>query len=59
MTNPTLFQKIISAYPELEGQYKLFTGNPILLMDDGKGAFIKVWEYEKPLTEELLAYYRP
>jgi len=57
----SLFEKIIAAFPELEGQYPLFTGNPILLQNDadGTGAYIKVWEYEKPLTEELLAYYRP
>ena len=59
MPNQTLLQKIIAAYPELEGQYHLFTGNPILLMDEGAGAFIKIWQYEKPLTEELLAYYHP
>jgi hypothetical protein len=57
----TLLEKIWATYPELVDQYPLFTGYPILLEDekDDKGAFIKVWEYDKPLTPELEAYYRP
>jgi hypothetical protein len=57
----TLLQKIMQAFPELEGQYNLFTGNPILLQNDGddKGDYIKIWNYEKPLTKELKEFYRP
>jgi len=57
----SLLEKIFATYPELVGQYPLFTGYPILLenLADGTGDFIKVWEYDKPLTPELQAYYRP
>jgi len=57
----SLLQQILAAFPELEGQYQLFTGNPILLQDDqdGQGAYIKIWNYDKPLTKELKVYYRP
>jgi len=57
----TLLEQIFATYPELDGQYPLFTGNPILLQDDqdGQGAYIKVWEYAKPLTPELEEFYRP
>jgi len=57
----SLLEKIYAAFPELEGEYRLFTGDPILLQDDedGTGAYIKVWKYEKPLTPELEEYYRP
>ena len=56
----TLFEQIIAAYPELNGQYGIF-GSIISLRDDkdGKGAYIAIWDYEKPLTKELQAYYRP
>tara|TARA_R110000822_G_scaffold191387_1_gene330079 strand:- start:61 stop:237 length:177 start_codon:yes stop_codon:yes gene_type:complete len=57
----SLLEKIYATYPELVDQYPLFTGYPILLenLADGTGDFIKVWEYEKPLTPELQEYYRP
>lgn len=57
----SLLQQIWAVFPELEGEYQLFTGNPILLQNDadGTGDYIKIWEYEKPLTKELKAYYRP
>lgn len=57
----SLLEKIWATYPELDKQYQLFTGYPILLenLADGTGDFIKVWEYDKPLTPELQAYYRP
>lgn len=51
----SLLEKIIAAYPELDGAYRLFTGDPILLQDDndGQGAYIAVWKYEKPIPEGL------
>ena len=56
----TLLEKIWVAYPEIDKDYTLFPDTITLRDDaDGKGAYIKVWEYDKPLTEELLAYYRP
>lgn len=56
----TLLEQIIATYPELEGQYGIF-GSLISLRDnqDGEGAYIAIWEYEKPLTKELKTFYRP
>lgn len=53
----TLYEKIIAAFPELEGT-KLFANGTIILQDDsdGKGAFIKEWNYSKPIPVALKAY---
>ena len=56
----TLLEKIIAAFPELQGQYHLFTGNPILLQNDADdtGDYIAKWEYSKPIPESLQQYVR-
>jgi hypothetical protein len=44
-----LNEKIIQIYPELEGKGNPFNP-PVLyvLQNDGDGAYIKEWNYEKP-----------
>ena len=45
--------EIIKAYPELEGKNFLFEGIVIQDDSDGKGAWIREWNYSKPLPEGL------
>jgi hypothetical protein len=49
----TLFEQIIEAYPELTD--KEFIDGTIHLQDDsdGVGAYIKSWNYSKPIPEGL------
>ena len=55
----TLYEKIIEAFPELEGT-KLLADGTITLQDDsdGKGAYIREWNYSKPIPASLKAYDR-
>jgi hypothetical protein len=49
-----LWEKIIEAYPEIEPTDS-FRALGIYLQDDsdGVGAYIKKWEYSKPIPEGL------
>jgi len=55
----TLYEQVIAAFPELEGT-DTFAKGVILLQDDsdGSGAYIKEWNYSKPITKELKSYLR-
>ncbi len=50
----TLHETILEAYPELEGT-PAFRDGTIFLQDDsdGEGAYIREWNYSKPLPEGL------
>ena len=49
----TMYETIVTTYPELEGA-DLF-GVGIMLQDDsdGKGAYIVEWNYSKPIPDGL------
>ena len=50
----TLNETIIIAYPELDKSDLLANGTIILKDDlDGLGAYIKKWDYDKPIPEGL------
>jgi hypothetical protein len=51
----TLHQQIIDALPELAENPKIFATGIIVLQDDadGLGAYIREWNYEKPLPKGL------
>lgn len=51
----TLYEQILAAYPELADSKELFIDGTILLQDDsdGKGAYIRQWNYEKPIPQGL------
>ena len=51
----TLYEQIIAALPELADNPKIFADGIILLQDDsdGLGAYIREWNYEKPLPKGL------
>ena len=52
----SLLEKIIEIYPELaENDYKAFEGKVIRLQDDsdGQGAYIALWNYEKPIPDGM------
>lgn len=51
----TLYETIITAYPELTDNDFVTTTGCINLRDDsdGKGAYIEKWEYSKPLPEGM------
>jgi hypothetical protein len=57
----SLYDEVIEALPELADKTEefLILGS-IRLQDnsDGTGAFIKKWEYSKPLPESLKSYLR-
>jgi len=55
----SLYNKIIRIYPELTDQ-TIWDNRKIVLMDDGYGPYIKVWDVplEQP-SEELLAITEP
>ena len=59
--NKTVYDMIIATYPELAEDTKAFALQTIILQNDGDGAgdYIKTWNYSKPLTPELEAFYRP
>ena len=50
----TLRDEIIEVYPELENT-KVFADGTIFLQDDsdGVGAYIREWNYSKPIPEGL------
>lgn len=56
-----LYDQIIAAFPELTIEDFYPENGKVTLRDDsdGTGAYIAKWEYKKPLTPELQAYYRP
>ena len=51
----TLYEIIIETYPELLDDKSVFTNGTITLQDDsdGLGAFIREWNYLKPIPEGL------
>jgi len=49
----SLYEEIIEALPELADKPKEFYRGSIELQDDGDGAYIKRWEYSKPIPEGL------
>jgi hypothetical protein len=51
----TLYEKIIAAFPELEGSSEFIMGC-IKLQNDGDGDYIAKWEYEKTLPKSLEQY---
>jgi hypothetical protein len=49
-----LYELIINEYPELENSEEFRNGNIILQDDsDGIGAYIREWNYSKPIPEGL------
>ena len=50
-----LYEKIIAALPELENNPQIFANGIIVLQDDsdGLGAYIREWNYEKPMPKGL------
>lgn len=55
----TLFEKIIEAFPELQGNANIDRLGIILQNDsDGTGDYIAKWEYSQPLPETLTTYMR-
>lgn len=50
----TIYETILATYPELEGSH-LFINGTIHIQDDsdGKGAYLKAWNYSEPLPEGL------
>ncbi len=52
----SLYDQIIAAFPELIETPNEFRIGSIELQDDGDGAYIKRWEYSKPLSKELQSY---
>lgn len=54
----TLYEQIINDYPELSDN-KLFDANIVLQNDsDGTGDYIKKWNYNKPIPDDLKEYFR-
>lgn len=50
----SLYEQIIAVYPELEGSNDFRNGTIILQDDsDGEGAYIREWNYSKPLPEGM------
>ena len=50
----TIYETIIAAYPELKDSNDFANGTIILQDDsDGKGAYVAVWGYSKPLPKGL------
>jgi hypothetical protein len=50
----SLYEQIIDAYPELEGNARIFVSDLIVLDDsDGVGAYIAKWEYSEPIPNGL------
>jgi hypothetical protein len=55
----TLYDMVIAEFPELEGTQSLANGTITLQDDsDGTGAYIKEWNYSKPMPESLKVYDR-
>jgi len=50
----SLYEQIIEVYPELEGSDNFRDGTIILQDDsDGLGAYVREWNYSKPLPNGL------
>jgi hypothetical protein len=49
----SLYDQIIDTFPELADKPEEFYNGSIELQDDGDGAYIKRWEYSKPLPDSL------
>ena len=55
----TLYEQVLAAFPELEGTAS-FRDDTITLQDDcdGTGAYIREWNYSKPIPDDLKEYFR-
>jgi hypothetical protein len=51
----SLYEKIVTAYPELIENNEAFLRGFIIIQDDsdGQGAYIAKWEYSKPLPDGM------
>lgn len=49
----TLYELIVTAFPELNENLRVFSDGTINLQNDGDGDYIREWNYEKPLTTAL------
>jgi hypothetical protein len=49
----SVYDEIIAHYPELATDGETFRTGIINLQDDGNGAFIRAWNYSKPLPPGL------
>lgn len=55
----TLYEKVIAAFPELEGTPAFINGTIILQNDsDETGDYIAAWNYSEALPKELESYLR-
>ena len=52
----SLYDQIIDTFSELADKADEFRIGSIQLQDDGDGAYIKRWEYSKPLPDSLKQY---
>jgi len=59
-TSKTLYEKLIEALPELEGNHEVFINEVIILQNDsdGTGDYIRKWDYSTPMPESLAEYAR-
>lgn len=50
-----MYEQIIAAYPELKDTPEAFWNGTIKLQNDtdGKGDYVKEWNYDKPLPEGM------
>lgn len=48
----TIYEQIISEYPELENT-KSFQDGIIVLQNDGEGDYVAAWKYQKPIPKGL------
>ena len=50
----TIYETIIAAYSELDGNHRIFYTDIIIQDDsDGVGAYLAKWEYDKPIPKDL------
>ena len=50
----TLYETIIQAYPDLEGNHRVFQTEIIIQNDsDGTADFVAKWDYSKPIPKGL------
>jgi hypothetical protein len=50
----SLYETIVTAYPELENAREFSNGTIILQDDsDGEGPYVREWNYSKPLPDGL------
>ena len=56
----SVYDKIVSVYPELKDDVAIFRDGTISLRNDGDsfGDYIEIWNYSKPLTKELQKFLR-